>query len=214
MSARDLMNAGTREGFYVRHGKRALDLFLCLLAMPVAGPLILLFSLLARIDGGPGFYGQARVGRGGRLFKCWKIRTMVVGADERLEAYLAENADARREWDVSQKLRQDPRITAFGGFLRTTSLDELPQLWNIFVGDMSFVGPRPFTPVQTDIYNGMSYYALRPGLTGSWQVGARNDSSFATRAIHDSTYARRVSLWLDLGILVRTARVVLERTGR
>lgn len=208
------MNAGLREGFYVRRGKRALDLVLCLLALPVAGPLIVLFSLLARLDGGPGFYGQARVGRGGRLFKCWKIRTMIVDADARLDDYLASNPAARREWDVAQKLRHDPRVTAFGAFLRTTSLDELPQLWNIFVGDMSFVGPRPFTPLQTDIYNGISYYALRPGLTGSWQVGARNDDSFATRAIHDSTYARRVSLWLDLGILMRTARVVFERTGR
>ncbi|SFI06820.1 Sugar transferase involved in LPS biosynthesis (colanic, teichoic acid) [Albimonas pacifica] len=208
------MTAGTREGFYVRRGKRALDLLLCLLTLPVAGPLILAFALLARLDGGPGFYGQARVGRGGKLFKCWKVRTMVVDADDRLDAYLAANPEAKREWEVAQKLRNDPRITTFGAFLRTTSLDELPQLWNIFVGDMSFVGPRPFTPVQTDIYNGMSYYALRPGLTGSWQVGARNDASFATRAIHDSTYARRVSLWLDLGILLRTARVVLERTGR
>ncbi|MDF2233276.1 sugar transferase [Albimonas sp. CAU 1670] len=208
------MNAGTREGFYVRHGKRALDVLLCLVFLPVAGPLILLFALLARLDGGPGFYGQNRVGRGGKLFKCWKVRTMVVDADDRLEAYLDSNPAARREWDVTQKLRDDPRITVFGGFLRTTSLDELPQLWNIFVGDMSFVGPRPFTPSQTDIYNGMSYYALRPGLTGPWQVGARNDDSFATRAIYDSTYARRVSLWVDLGVLLRTARVVFERTGR
>ena len=206
--------SGARESFYARHGKRILDLSLALMLLPVAGPLILFFALLARLDGGPGFYGQPRVGRGGRLFSCWKIRTMIVDADAQLEAYLDANPAARTEWEVSQKLRNDPRITMFGGFLRTTSLDELPQIWNILVGDMSFVGPRPFTPAQTDIYNGLSYFALRPGLTGSWQVDARNAVSFATRAIYDSTYARRVSLWIDLGILLRTARVVFERTGR
>lgn len=198
---------------YARGGKRALDLFLCLVAAPVAGPLVLGCALLARRDGGPAFYGQERVGRGGRLFTCWKIRTMVTDADERLDAYLDGHPAARIEWEERQKLRDDPRVTPFGRFLRATSLDELPQLWNILTGDMSFVGPRPFTPDQTRLYHGRSYYALRPGLTGFWQVGARNDVSFAARAIEDARYARELSLGADLVTLLRTVRVVLRGTG-
>ena len=207
-------SADARRGFYARRGKRILDFTLALFMAPVVLPLVLLFGLLVRTDGGPAFYAQPRVGRGGKLFTCWKLRTMVVDADARLADLLEQDPEARREWDVAQKLRNDPRVTAFGQFLRSTSLDELPQLWNILRGDMAFVGPRPFMPDQTDIYSGMSYYALRPGLTGSWQVGARNDESFATRVIYDSAYARDVSLWLDLSIILRTVRVVFERTGR
>lgn len=201
------------EGVYARIGKRALDIALILVVVPVALTLVGLFALLARLDGGPAFYGQARVGRGGRLFTCWKIRTMVPDADARLAGHLAANPEARAEWDECQKLRDDPRVTAFGRLLRATSLDELPQLWNVFIGEMSLVGPRPFTPDQTSLYVGRCYYKLRPGLTGYWQVGGRNDVSFAARAIDDSRYAREMSLAVDLGVIVRTIGVVLSRKG-
>lgn len=202
-----------RGGAYARGGKRLLDLVLVLLALPAAAPLIGLFALLARSDGGPALYAHDRVGRGGRLFRCWKIRTMVPDADARLEAHLAASPEARAEWERDQKLRDDPRVTRFGAFLRSTSLDELPQVWNVLIGDMSLVGPRPFTPDQTHLYQGRSYFSLRPGLTGPWQVGDRNDCSFAARAVHDARYARELSLGLDLGILLRTVRVVVRRTG-
>ncbi|MEC9434611.1 MAG: sugar transferase [Pseudomonadota bacterium] len=201
-------------GWYAAHGKRVLDLALLALVAPVAAPLVLLLCLLTRFDGGPALYAQPRVGRGGRLFRCWKIRSMVVDADDKLEAYLQSCPEARVEWDRDQKLRHDPRVTAFGHFLRSTSLDELPQLWNILTGEMSFVGPRPFTPNQIELYRGVSYYSLRPGLTGPWQVGERNHTSFGARAAYDTSYARDLSLAHDLGILLRTVRVVLWRTGR
>lgn len=205
---------GAGGGIYVRGGKRALDLLLVAIAAPVAAPLIALLALIARMDGGPAFYGQRRVGRSGRPFICWKIRTMVPDADERLETHLAADPARRAEWERHQKLRDDPRVTRFGALLRSTSLDELPQLWNIVIGDMSLVGPRPFTPDQTEMYGGHQYYGLRPGLTGIWQVGDRNDASFAARAVHDADYARRLSLGLDLLLLLKTVRVVVGRTGR
>lgn len=209
----DEVAAREGRGVYGRAGKRLLDLILLALVTPIALPLVAAFAVLASLDGSAPFYSHHRVGRGGRLFTCWKIRTMVPDADARLEEHLASNPCARAEWDASQKLRRDPRITRFGAFLRSTSLDELPQLWNILRGDMAFVGPRPFTPDQTRLYRGRSYYSLRPGLTGLWQVGDRNDSTFSARALHDARYARDLSLRLDLKILARTALVVLRRTG-
>ena len=200
-------------GFYARTCKRIFDIAFVVLAAPVAVPLIILFAVAARMDGGPAFYAQDRVGRFGKVFKCWKIRTMVPNADALLEEFLAKNPGAREEWDRTQKLQHDPRVTAFGAFLRSTSLDELPQIWNILVGDMTLVGPRPFTPNQTELYPGDCYFGLRPGLTGPWQVGDRNDCSFATRAVHDARYARELSFVGDLAILLRTAEVVVRRTG-
>ncbi len=209
----DEVAARDGAGLYGRIGKRTLDVLLLALFAPAALPLVAIFAVFASMDGAGPFYGHDRVGRGGRLFTCWKIRTMVPDADARLEAHLASDPAARAEWDAAQKLRRDPRITRFGAFLRSTSLDELPQLWNILRGDMAFVGPRPFTPDQTHLYRGRSYYSLRPGLTGLWQVGDRNDATFAARAVDDARYARGLSLGLDLMILLKTARVVLQRTG-
>jgi lipopolysaccharide/colanic/teichoic acid biosynthesis glycosyltransferase len=138
---------------------------------------------------------------------------MVHDADARREDHLAQHPAARAGWNRTQKLRNDPRITPIGRVLRKSSLDELPQLWNVLKGEMSLVGPRPMMPSQAGLYPGTAYYALRPGITGSWQVSARNESSFADRARFDADYDQRISLATDLLILLATVRVVLRGTG-
>lgn len=200
-------------GLYARWGKRALDIALALAALPFVAVVVLVLSLIVRRDGGPAFYGHVRVGRRGRRFTCWKIRTMSVDAETALARHLDADPAARAEWEETQKLRCDPRVTRVGAFLRATSLDELPQIWNILIGDMSFVGPRPFTPDQQHLYHGRGYYALRPGLTGYWQIGDRNDAGFSSRAVHDARYAREMSLGVDLSVIFRTVLVVLRGTG-
>ncbi|SES73359.1 Sugar transferase involved in LPS biosynthesis (colanic, teichoic acid) [Oceanicella actignis] len=204
---------GRARGIYARWGKRALDLLLVIAAAPIVAPVVFLLALLVRRDGGPAFYSQERVGMGGKRFRCWKLRTMVPDAEARLARLLESDPEAAREWRERQKLRRDPRVTRIGAFLRKSSLDELPQLWNVLRGEMSLVGPRPFLPEQEELYPGTAYYALRPGLTGYWQVGDRNDSSFAARAVHDARYAREISLAADVATILRTVGVVLRQTG-
>ncbi|MCV2863304.1 sugar transferase [Albidovulum sediminicola] len=179
----------------------------------VALPLIGLLAVLVALDGHSPFYRSDRVGRNGRTFHMLKLRTMVPGADRMLRDYLAQNEAAQLEWDCKQKLAHDPRITRIGRFLRKSSLDELPQLWNVLIGDMSLVGPRPMLPEQRDLYSGLSYYALRPGVTGLWQVSERNTSEFARRAEIDRLYERDLSLSGDLRILAATVQVVVKGTG-
>lgn len=202
-----------RRGVYRAGLKRALDVTLVLLALPAVLPIIVVCAIVVAVGGGQPFYGQVRVGRGGRFFRMWKLRTMVVDADRKLESHLAAHPAARAEWNRSQKLRKDPRVTRFGRFLRRTSLDELPQLWNVLRGDMSLVGPRPMLPEQRALYPGLAYFALRPGLTGPWQVTERNASSFAVRAEHDDSYNRTLSFGGDVRILAATVGVVLRCTG-
>jgi len=203
-----------RHRLYRRHGKRLLDVALVLVLAPLCLPLIGLAALALYLEGGNPFYLQERLGRGGARFPILKLRTMVRDAEARLRVLLAENPELRREWDETQKLKRDPRITPVGEFLRTTSLDELPQLWNVLLGQMSLVGPRPMMPEQLPIYGDpQHYFALRPGITGAWQVGHRNQSSFATRHPYDAEYHRGLSLWRDLKILCKTIVVVLRRTG-
>lgn len=201
------------SGVYGRAAKRLLDITAILLALPVVLPLIALLALLVARDGHSPFYRQARVGRGGRIFTIWKLRTMVPDAEAKLAGYLAENAAARAEWNSTQKLKRDPRITRFGCFLRKSSLDELPQLWNVLKGDMSLVGPRPMMPEQQPLYPGRAYYALRPGITGLWQISDRNHTTFAARAEYDGAYARSLSLGTDVRILFATVGVVTRGTG-
>ncbi len=205
--------APTAGGLYNRFLKRWFDLALILLAAPFVLPVILLLALLVRRDGGPAFYVQDRIGLDGRVFRLWKLRSMEVDADARLAAHLAADPALRAEWDETQKLKRDPRITPIGRLLRKTSFDELPQLWNVFKGDMSLVGPRPMLPEQRALYPGRAYYRMRPGLTGPWQVSDRNASSFAGRAEFDAAYAERMSLPTDLAIMVLTVWVVLRGTG-
>lgn len=208
-----LSSTGSRRGVYAGFAKRALDVTFIILALPVALPLLVLMALLAALDGASPFYLQKRVGRGGRIFQMLKIRTMVPDADALLESYLESNPAARQEWEETQKLKADPRITRFGRFLRKTSLDELPQLWNVLIGEMSIVGPRPMMLDQQVLYPGRAYYRLRPGITGPWQVSDRNHGTFAGRAKFDSDYEANLSLATDLSILVRTVSVVIRRTG-
>jgi len=138
---------------------------------------------------------------------------MVINADAKLEAYLASDPEARAEWDAHQKLKKDPRITLFGRILRKSSLDELPQLWNVLKGEMSLVGPRPMMESQRELYPGVSYYSLRPGITGTWQISDRNLCSFRARASFDEAYAREISFSKDVGILCQTVFVVARCTG-
>jgi lipopolysaccharide/colanic/teichoic acid biosynthesis glycosyltransferase len=205
--------APTRTGLYRSYFKRAFDILAVLLAAPFVLPVVLVMGLLVRRDGGSAFYCQDRVGRGGAVFRIWKLRSMVVDADQKLEAYLATDPVARAEWDEHQKLKSDPRITAVGRLIRKTSLDELPQLFNVLRGDMSLVGPRPMMPDQARLYPGRAYYRLRPGLTGFWQISDRNETSFAGRAAYDTQYARRLSLPTDVKVIFATIMVVLRGTG-
>jgi len=202
-----------RPGLYRNHLKWALDVTLVLLALPVVVPIILMLVFLIAIDGGQPFYRQSRVGRGGQIYGMWKLRSMEVDAERKLADHLAADPSARAEWDSAQKLRRDPRITRIGNFLRKFSLDELPQLWNVLVGDMSLVGPRPMMPDQQSLYPGSAYYALRPGLTGPWQVSERNRSTFADRARFDTAYERNLSFGADLRLILATVRVVFQGTG-
>ncbi|MEO1688860.1 MAG: sugar transferase, partial [Pseudomonadota bacterium] len=190
---------------------------LALLILPfVAGAVLVISALVFIRDGASPFFGHVRVGRGGRLFRCWKVRSMVPNAEAKLEAYLAEHPDAAEEWGAYHKLTDDPRITPVGEVLRKTSLDELPQLWNVIKGEMSFVGPRPVTPDELEKYgpgrNG--YCAMRPGITGLWQVSGRNEVTYDERVQLDMKYLRDVSFWKDLSIILRTALVVVRPTGR
>jgi exopolysaccharide production protein ExoY len=203
-----------RERFYRRAGKRMLDIGLVLMVLPFVLPTVLVLMFLVARDGGSPFYLQERIGRGGRTFMMWKLRTMVPDAKTQLDRYLSGNEAARSEWDAYQKLSSDPRITPIGNLLRKSSLDELPQLWNVLKGDMSMVGPRPMMPEQRHLYPGHSYYALLPGITGFWQISERNASTFAQRAEFDHTYESKLSLATDLQVLLATVGVVLRGTGR
>lgn len=202
------------HGIYAQHGKRILDLVLILLALPAVLLVTGLCALALWIEGGQPFYRQDRLGRDGKRFKIFKLRTMVRDADAKLADLLAKDPELRREWETTQKLKTDPRITRIGGLLRRTSLDELPQLWNVVRGEMSLVGPRPMLPEQLPLYgNHAYYYDLEPGITGIWQVSARNESCFAHRFETDAQYHRDLSLSLDIKLLCKTVGVVLRGTG-
>jgi lipopolysaccharide/colanic/teichoic acid biosynthesis glycosyltransferase len=193
--------------------KRCFDVAATVAVAPVALGLVGAMALLVKLDGGKAFYAQPRVGRNGKAFKLWKLRTMVPDAEAKLEQYLKDNPAARIEWDLNQKLRQDPRITRVGQFLRKYSLDELPQLFNVFLGQMSLVGPRPMCLDQRSQYPGTAYFELRPGLTGLWQVSDRNNCTFTERALHDTRYARIMSFGTDMQIIFQTVGVVFRGTG-
>jgi lipopolysaccharide/colanic/teichoic acid biosynthesis glycosyltransferase len=199
---------------YRHGGKRALETLLIVLGLPFFAPVIALCALALWIEGGNPFYRQDRLGQNGKRFSILKLRTMVRDADAVLESYLLSDPAMRREWDEKQKLIHDPRVTRVGKLLRASSIDELPQLWNVLTGEMSLIGPRPMMPDQLEMYGDMTHYdALRPGITGLWQVSARNESRFSFRNEVDATYDASLSLAGDVAIIFRTVGVMLRRTG-
>lgn len=196
--------------------KRCQDLALAVLVSLVTLPLMAVIGLILLVSSGrPVCFGHDRLGRGGSTFTAWKFRTMVKDADAVLERYLVEHPELREEWDRDQKLRDDPRVTWFGRLLRKTSLDELPQLWNVFRGDMALVGPRPIVEAEVERYGPAwpLYQRVLPGVTGIWQISGRNDTTYAERIALDTFYVRNWSPWLDCWILIRTVRVVLCGKG-
>jgi lipopolysaccharide/colanic/teichoic acid biosynthesis glycosyltransferase len=175
----------------------------------------MLWALVRLSSHGPAFYGHRRIGQGGRYFTVWKFRTMVANADRVLDDWLEKRSDLRQEWLLTHKLKFDPRNTTIGRILRKTSLDELPQLWNVFRGDMSLVGPRPIIDSEVEKYgDDYSYYLqARPGVTGLWQISGRNNTSYEERVAFDRFYVRNWSVWLDAYILTRTVRTVFTGHG-
>lgn len=196
--------------------KRAFDFFAAVAAIVALLPLLLGCCLLvAATSSGPVLFRHRRLGFGGREFNCLKFRTMEVDAESRLQEYLARDPDARREWEASHKLRNDPRITPVGQFLRRSSLDELPQLFNVLVGQMSIVGPRPIVEAEIEKYQEqfVVYAGGRPGLTGLWQVKGRNTTTYSERIAYDVEYLRNWSLFRDVWIIFITVAHVIEGTG-
>lgn len=205
-----------KKSFYQSWGKRALDVTLALLLLPAIAPVILVLWLIVRCEGTSGFFGHRRIGQNGIAFRCWKIRTMVPEAEIKLASYLEVNRAAAAEWAETQKLTKDPRTTRLGRFLRRTRLDELPQIWNVLRGEMSFVGPRPVTEPELARYGRFQhiYLEMKPGITGIWQVQGRSDGDYEERVRMDRRYAFLRSAPFDLYLIAMTGLVVLKMTGR
>ncbi len=196
--------------------KRTLDLVLTVFGGILALPLIAVIAAAIRLGSrGPAFYTQHRIGRGHNGFRAWKFRTMVENADQILKEHLDKNPQLREEWAATHKLKQDPRVTRIGRILRRTSLDELPQIWNVLRGEMSLVGPRPVVSAEIEKYGESFdfYRAVRPGITGLWQVSGRSNTSYGERVALDVRYVRHWSVWLDIYLLARTLGVVVRGDG-
>ncbi|MFX1695407.1 sugar transferase [Paraburkholderia sp. A1RO-5L] len=195
--------------------KRIFDIVAAVAGIVVLLPVLLVIALLVRLDGGPAMYGHTRVGRHGKTFRCLKFRSMVVNSEQVLKELLANDPEARAEWEREFKLKNDVRVTRIGHFLRRTSLDELPQIWNVLRGEMSFVGPRPVIDQELERYGEASQYYLMvtPGITGLWQVSGRNDIDYATRVLLDVSYVKNWTFRTDMGILFKTFFVVIHGHG-
>jgi exopolysaccharide production protein ExoY len=222
MTVREAVKADEHLNVYVRTTptgglvKRFSDVVIAASALALFAPLMVVLAVLVKLfSPGPVFYGHARIGFGGRSFKCYKFRSMVTNGDEVLKDLLARDPAAREEWYASRKLRNDPRVTPIGSFLRKTSLDELPQLLNVLRGDMSIVGPRPIVAAELAYYAGhvADYMSVRPGLTGLWQISGRSDTSYEERVSLDVDYVRNWSALRDLRIMVLTVPAVLAQRG-
>jgi undecaprenyl-phosphate galactose phosphotransferase len=195
--------------------KAAFDQVVAAAFVLLFAPLLLVLAAVVRSDGGPAFYRHRRIGASGRSFGCIKFRTMVMDADRVLDQVLATDPAAAAEWAATQKLNDDPRITRFGRFLRRSSLDELPQLFNVLRGEMSLVGPRPIVQAEVGRYaeDIEYYYETKPGLTGLWQVSGRSDTSYERRVRLDVWYVRNWTLWHDIAILLKTIPAVFLQRG-
>ena len=201
---------------YYRLVKRIFDLVVTLCGLVVVLPIGLIIAALIYIDNpGPVLFAHRRVGKHGKEFPCYKFRSMIVGAEDVLKNYLANNPEAREEWERDFKLKDDPRITKIGHFLRKTSLDELPQLLNVLKGEMSLVGPRPIIKKEIEKYGSYinDFFLVPPGITGVWQVSGRSDTTYEERVQMDSWYVHNWSVWIDIVYLIRTLRVVIKREG-
>ena len=199
-----------------RLAKRVFDLIATIGGGLLILPILLVLAVLVGIDNkGRIIFAHRRVGQNGKLFPCYKFQSMVSDAQERLEEYLAKNPEARKEWEESFKLTNDPRVTKLGAFLRKTSLDELPQLWNVLMGDMSLVGPRPIVTKEIERYGDYirEYYMVPPGITGMWQVNGRSDTTYEERVAMDTWYVRNWSVWIDLVYLFKTIKTVFTGKG-
>ncbi|MEJ6404877.1 sugar transferase [Yoonia sp. 2307UL14-13] len=193
--------------------KRVVDTLLIVMSFPFLLPMLLVVACIVARDGNGPLYSQKRLGRGGRVFRIWKFRTMVPDAEAELKRMIARDPEIAEEWHTHQKLKHDPRITKIGHILRKTSIDELPQLWNVLKGDMSLVGPRPMLTDQQELYPGTAYFEMRPGLTGLWQISDRHNTTFAARASFDATYYQQMSFATDCRIMASTVGVVMRGTG-
>lgn len=205
-----------RSSFYQRIGKRILDVVLSAFLVVSIAPLLVVLTLLVCSDGYGPIFRHRRVGRNGKSFYCLKLRTMVPNAEEKLVGLIEQDPVAAEEWRRYQKLSNDPRVTKVGRLLRSTSLDELPQLFNVLRGEMSLVGPRPFTRSEATRFGAHLplVLSMRPGITGPWQVSERNnDLEYEQRVRADVAYARNISFWTDMSLIVRTVGVVLARGG-
>lgn len=196
--------------------KRLFDIIASIAIIILLSPVLLYISRLVKKDGGPAIYGHERIGQDGKPFKCLKFRSMVTNSKDVLNELLQNDPEAKREWDTTFKLKNDPRITKIGAVLRRTSLDELPQLFNVLKGEMSLVGPRPIITAELERYNEeVDYYLLsKPGMTGLWQVSGRSDVDYETRVYLDAWYVKNWSMWNDIAILFKTVGVVLKKTVR
>lgn len=197
--------------------KRLFDVIVSMTLLVVLLPLLLLLALAVALDGGPAMFRHRRIGRHNCAFGCLKFRSMSVTAEQDLAAHLAANPEAAAEWAAQRKLQHDPRITRLGAILRATSLDELPQLFNVLRGEMSLIGPRPVVPEELEEHYGTvgrrAYAATSPGITGLWQVSGRSSTSYAERVRLDIAYVNGWSLQQDMSILLRTIPAVLRRKG-
>lgn len=195
--------------------KRTIDVVGSVSGIILLSPVFLYLMYKVRQDGGPAFYGHSRLGKDGKTFKCLKFRSMVPNSAEVLKELLENDPSAREEWDKTFKLKNDPRITKIGDFLRKTSLDEIPQLFNVLKGEMSLVGPRPIVTDEIKYYNDniKYYYSVKPGVTGLWQVSGRSDTSYRKRVKLDNFYVRNYTVLRDIQIMIKTVFVVLKREG-
>ena len=196
--------------------KRAFDISVALLAAIFVAPVLFTIAFLIRLqDGQPAIFAHTRYGLNGRAFKCYKLRSMVPDADKRLQELLERDPAARREWEATQKLTHDPRVTPIGKFIRASSIDELPQLMNVIRGDMSLVGPRPITMAERAKYgeNFAHYCSVRPGITGLWQISGRSNVSYPERVRMDVTYAQTRTFWGDIWIILKTVPAVAFSVG-
>lgn len=198
--------------------KRTIDVIGALIGIIILIPSTIIIYLARKIlkeDKGPLFYEQLRYGKNGKVFRLYKFRSMCIGADKKLKEYLENNEEARKEFEKTHKLQNDPRITKIGNFLRKTSLDELPQMINILRGDMSFVGPRPVVEKEVEDYgkNKEKFLSVKPGLTGYWQVNGRSNTTYEEKMKMELYYVDNCSLWLDIKIFFKTFITVFKKEG-